>query len=43
VYAIRGQEPITHTTFDDGVKYMAFTEAVARSLNSGAEVPLALL
>jgi predicted dehydrogenase len=43
VNAIRGQEPITHTTFDDGVKYMAFTEAVARSLNSGAEVPLALL
>jgi predicted dehydrogenase len=43
VNAIRGREPVTHTTFDDGVKYMAFTEAVARSLASGAEVPIALL
>ncbi|MCP4167240.1 MAG: Gfo/Idh/MocA family oxidoreductase [Chloroflexi bacterium] len=32
VNAIRGFEPITHTTFDDGVKYMAFTEAVITSI-----------
>jgi predicted dehydrogenase len=36
VRAIRGLEPVTHTTFDDGVKYMAFTEAVSRSLALGA-------
>ena len=28
INAIRGKEPITYTTFEDGVKYMAFTEAV---------------
>lgn len=33
--AIRGLEPITHTTFEDGVKYMAFTDAVARSIETG--------
>lgn len=32
VNAIRGRAPITHTTFADGVKYMRFTEAVARSM-----------
>lgn len=42
IKAIRGIEPVTHTTFVDGVKYMAFTEAVARSmaLNEGVVVPL---
>lgn len=34
VNAIRGTEPITHTTFEDGVRYMEFTEAVARSAQS---------
>ena len=34
VAAIRGAETITHTTFEDGVKYMEFTDAVARSLAS---------
>lgn len=43
VAAIRGQEPVTHTTFEDGVKYMDFTEAVYRSLASGAAVALPLL
>lgn len=38
VGAIRGREPITHTTFDDGVKYMEFTEAVAQSIASGCAV-----
>jgi len=41
VGAIGGHEPITHTTFEDGVKYMQFTEAVARSMASGAAVALA--
>lgn len=40
VNAIRGQETITHTSFEDGVKYMAFTEAVHQSLATGAMVPL---
>lgn len=38
VRAIRGEERITHTTFDDGVKYMAFTEAVHRSMAEGRAV-----
>lgn len=32
INAIRGLEPVRLTTFAAGVKYMAFTEAVARSL-----------
>lgn len=31
INAIRGVEPVTHTTFADGVKYMEFTEAVAKA------------
>jgi len=42
VNAIRGKEPVTHTTFEDGVKYMEFTEAVARSLATGTAIPLPL-
>jgi predicted dehydrogenase len=42
VGAIRGQEPITHTSFEDGLKYMEFTEAVARSAASGTAVALPL-
>lgn len=42
VNAIRGLEPITHTTFDDGVKYMEFTEAVHRSLVERRTAPLPL-
>jgi predicted dehydrogenase len=42
VNAIRGRETVTHTTFDDGVKYMEFTEAVARAMASGAAVALPL-
>jgi predicted dehydrogenase len=42
INAIRGHEPITHTSFEDGVKYMEFTEAVARSMASGAAVALPL-
>ena len=42
VNAIRGEEVITHSDFDTGVKYMEFTEAVTRSMQSGAAVPLPL-
>ena len=42
INAIRGIERVTHTTFEDGVKYMEFTEAVARSAQSGEAVSLPL-
>jgi predicted dehydrogenase len=42
VNAIRGRETITHTSFEDGVKYRQFTEAVARSMVAGAAVALPL-
>ena len=42
VNAIRGQEVITHTNFEDGVKYMEFTEAVTLSMQNGQAVPLPL-
>ena len=31
IAAIRGERPVTNTTFANGVRYMQFTEAVARS------------
>ena len=40
--AIRGQEPVVHTPFDVGVHYMEFTEAVARSAQTGRAVSLPL-
>ena len=40
--AIRGNEPITHTNFEDGVKYMEFTEAVNLSMETGTVVSLPL-
>jgi predicted dehydrogenase len=42
VNAIRGREGITHTTFEDGVKYMEFTEAVTRSAQTGQAIALPL-
>ena len=42
VNAIRGEEVITHTDFDTGVKYMEFTEAVTRSMQSGKAITLPL-
>ncbi|MCG9126582.1 Gfo/Idh/MocA family oxidoreductase [Candidatus Poribacteria bacterium] len=42
VNAIRGKEVITHTDFETGVKYMEFTEAVTRSMNSGNTITLPL-
>ena len=35
VAAIRGERCVTHTTFADGVHYMEFPDAVARSIRSG--------
>jgi len=35
IRAIRGEAPIRLTRFEDGVRYMAFTHAVAESLRSG--------
>jgi len=43
VNAIRGREKISHTTFEDGVRYMAFTDAVAKSAASGQGVEVAAL
>ncbi len=42
VNAIRGKEKITHTSFEDGVKYMEFTEAALRSAAEGRTVVLPL-
>ncbi|HEV7998562.1 MAG TPA: Gfo/Idh/MocA family oxidoreductase [Planctomycetaceae bacterium] len=42
VGAIRGYEKVRFTDFATGVKYMEFTEAVARSAASQARVPLPL-
>ncbi|MFQ5934024.1 MAG: hypothetical protein ACE5KI_05220, partial [Dehalococcoidia bacterium] len=42
INAIRGLEKVTHTTFEDGVKYMEFTEAVARSAQTGQALSLPL-
>jgi predicted dehydrogenase len=41
INAIRGREKITRTGFEDGVRYMEFTEAVARSaaLGQAVDVP----
>jgi len=42
VRAIRGEEPVKLTTFDVGLAYMQFTEAVARSAATGQAVDLPL-
>ncbi len=42
IHAIRGVEPVRRTTFDDGVRYMEFTEAVARSAATGRRIGLPL-
>jgi predicted dehydrogenase len=41
VNAVRGHEKVTHTNFEDGVRYMEFTDAVARSAASGQTVDVA--
>ncbi|MCB1743744.1 MAG: Gfo/Idh/MocA family oxidoreductase [Gammaproteobacteria bacterium] len=40
VNAIRGREPVTHTDFATGLRYMEWTDAVAQSLRSGDRVDL---
>ena len=42
INAIRGEEQITRTPFDVGVQYMEFTEAVARSSQTGQAIALPL-
>ncbi len=42
INALRGQEMITHTDFETGVKYMAFIEAVTHSMLAGQTVSLPL-
>ena len=42
INAIRGLEQITHTTPLSGVKYMEFTEAVTRSMQTGQAIDLPL-
>ena len=42
IRAIRGLEPVTHTSFEDGVRYMEFTEAVTRSAQTGQKIHLPL-
>lgn len=40
VRAIRGEEKIKLTTFEDGVKYMEFTEAAIRSMMEGKAIAI---
>jgi len=42
INAIRGVEPVTRTTFADGVEYMEFTQAAWQSLQTGQTVTLPL-
>jgi predicted dehydrogenase len=42
INAINGEEPVTHTSFTDGVKYMEWTDAVTRAHLSGETVALPL-
>ncbi len=43
INAIRGLEPVTHTNFHDGVRYMEFTDAVTMSIQTGERVQLPLM
>jgi predicted dehydrogenase len=42
VNAIRGVEEVTHTTFEDGVRYMEFTDAILQSSQSDKKITLPL-
>ena len=42
INAIRGREPVTMNTFEIGVRYMEWTEAIYRSAASGSAVSLPL-
>ncbi|MFD2081736.1 Predicted dehydrogenase [Actinopolymorpha cephalotaxi] len=41
VNAVRGREEVRRTTFEDGVRYMEFTDAVSRSAATGQTVDVA--
>jgi predicted dehydrogenase len=41
VNAIRGREKVSRTGFEDGVRYMEFTDSVTRSLHEGRTVEVA--
>lgn len=43
IAAIRGEQPVRLTSFEDGVRYMEFTEAVHRSSAEGRTIHLPLL
>jgi predicted dehydrogenase len=43
VNAVRGRERVSHTTFEDGVRYMEFTDAVAQSAALGRAADVAPL
>src|SRR5206468_12833088 len=43
VNAVRGREKVSHTTFEDGVRYMEFTDAVANRLAERRTVEVAAL
>lgn len=43
VGAIRGQEKVRRTTFEAGLRYMEFTQAVTRSYQTGTAVKLPLI
>jgi len=43
INAIRGKEKVSRTTFEDGVRYMEFTEAVWKSAAGGQAVDVAEL
>ena len=38
ISAIQGKEKVSRTSFEDGVRYMEFTEAVNQSLKEGRAV-----
>ena len=40
INAIRGKEKVGRTTFEDGVRYMEFTEAAIRSAQIGQSMTL---
>jgi predicted dehydrogenase len=42
INAIRGIEPVFRTRFEDGLRYMEFTEAVSLSLETGQKVAIPL-
>jgi predicted dehydrogenase len=42
VAAIRGEDSVRRTSFPEGLRYMAFTEAVSRSAQTGQVVSIAI-